>query len=917
MRVLSALALTALLAAPVGAQVVEGPPPTAPGLQGAALAPLLDREVFFGNPVRSGAQISPDGTRLTFLQPHGDDVMNVWVKGVDEPFEAARPLTADARPVPGYFWSRDSRFVLYVQDRDGDENFHVYAIDPTAPADPATGVPPARDLTPVDGVRAYIFDVPREDPAHILVGINDRDAAWHDVYRVSLATGERTLVLENTRQLTGVVTDDDGEIHFAARTAEDGGTEILRVDDDEAGAEALGATVYTCSVIESCYPVHLDRDGALYLATNAGDRNFEELILLDADTGEETLVERDPEGQVDFGGAVFSDLTGALTLTYYEGDRTRMYPKTEEMRDALAFLAANLPDGELGFGSMTADERRMIVSVSRDVDPGTVYLYDRDAENVTLLYRGRPNLPLEHLAEMRVVRYTARDGRTIPGYLTVPDGVEARNLPVILFPHGGPWSRDTWGYNSFAQFFANRGYAVFSPNFRGSTGYGKDHLNAGNREWGTGAMQHDLTDGVQYLIDQGIADPARVGIVGGSYGGYAVLAGLAYTPERYTVGIDLFGPSNLMTLLETIPPYWASIRQMFYERMGDPSTPEGQAQLEAQSPVHFADQITRPLLIFQGANDPRVNKAESDQIVVALRDRGYPVEYLLAPDEGHGIADETNRLALFAAMERFLATHLGGRYQPGLPPDQAARLAALTVDVSTVTLAAPADAPAADDGAFDGPRLRQRKLHYSSRMQMGGQDVDIPVVRTLTAVEEDGRALWLLVDEMTLPMGAASDSTWLERATLAPVRRVIHQGPATIALAYTPDGVAGSIAAPGQTIPYNLTLEAPLAVEGSSLEAGLGALPLAEGYRATFAGLDLMQQRALPFTIEVTGSESVTTPAGTFDAWVVRLTKGDGTAGGNGTLWVAKDSGVLVRSEMQLPPQMGGGTATTSLTVME
>jgi dipeptidyl aminopeptidase/acylaminoacyl peptidase len=910
MRPALPLALVALLAAPVAAQVVEGPPPTAPGLAGAALPPLLDREVFFGDPAFNAAQISPDGRFITFRRAHRD-VMNVWVKGVDEPFEAARPLTADRRPVPGYFWSRDGRHVLYVQDRDGDENYHVYAVDLEAEADTETGVPPARDLTPVDGIRAQIFDVPKDAPGVLLVGINDRDAAWHDVYRVDIATGERTLVVENTGRFTGLVADDAGAIHLVSRTAEDGSTELLRVENG-----AVGEVVYTCTVTEDCYPVRLHPDGRrVYLVTNAGARDLTELVLLDPATRVEELVERDPEGEVDFGEATFSEATGELVLTSYEGDRTRLYPKTDAMRAALAFLEDELPDGELGVQSATADDRVLVVSVSRDVDPGAVYLYDRDAGTATFLYRGRPTLPTEHLAAMRPVRYRARDGRMIPAYLTLPPGVEPRSLPTVILPHGGPWARDTWGYNGFLQFLANRGYAVLDPNFRGSTGYGKDFLNAGNGQWGTGAMQHDISDGVQYLIEQGIADPARVGIMGGSYGGYAVLAGLTYTPELYAAGVDLFGPSNLLTLLETIPPYWAQIRQMFYERMGNPETAEGRAQLVAQSPLHVADRIRVPLLIFQGANDPRVKQAESDQIVIALRDRGYPVEYLVAPDEGHGIADETNRLAVFAAIERFLAAHLGGRYQPDVRPELQARLEALTVDPATVALAAPVEAAAG--GTFDVARLAPRTLRYAAQMRAGGQTIDLQMVRTLADADADGRPAWLLVDAATTPMGVVTDSLWLDRATFAPLRRSIRQGPAAIALAYTPERVTGAIAMPGQTMPYDVALEAPLAVEGPSLDAGLGALPLGEGYRATFAGLDLMPQRPVTFTVEVTGSEAATSPAGTFDAWVVRLTKGDGTQGGNGTLWVAKEGGMVVRSEMELPPSMGGGTGTVQLTAVE
>ncbi|WP_412061625.1 S9 family peptidase [Rubrivirga sp. IMCC45206] len=902
-----ALLLAATLALPALAQAPIAP--TAPALVDAELPPLLDRDLFFGNPEITGAQLSPDGRYLTFLKPvaiDGDDVLNVWVKGVDEPFEAARPLTADARPVGSYFWSRDGAYVLYVQDKGGDENFHVWAVDPTAAT--GDGVPAARDLTDAEGVRAIILDVPEGDPGHILVGLNDRDPAYHDVYRVAIGTGERELVIENTEQIAGWMTDLDGEIRLALRTAGDGATEVLTVTDG-----ALGEVVYSCSVVETCGPVRFHPDGQrVYMQTNKGDRDLVEFVLFDPATGAETLVERDPEGEVDFGGAAFSEVTDEMLATFYNGDRLRIYPKDDAWAADLDLLRERLPDGEVRPSGGTADERTWLVTVFSDTDPGSRYLFDRDTQELTFLYTGRPELPTEHLAPMTPVRYTARDGREIPAYLTLPLGVEAENLPTVLLIHGGPWSRDSWGYDSFAQFLANRGYAVLQPNFRGSTGYGKDFLNAGNREWGTGAMQHDLTDGARWLIDEGIADPDRVGIMGGSYGGYATLAGLAFTPDLYAAGVDIVGPSNLITLLESIPAYWAPIRKMFYERMGDPTTPEGEAQLMAQSPLNAADQITAPLLIIQGANDPRVKQAESDQIVIALRERGYPVQYVVAEDEGHGFRGATNRLASNAATEIFLAEHLGGRAQTTMSDEVSTRLGELTVDPATVTLA---EAPqAADAATFDGAALAPFAARYDGTIEAMGQTFELAISRT---VAERGDT-FVIVDAMASPMGAAADTTVVASADLRPLSRRVEQGPVTVAFDYAPDRVTGEIVAQGQTIPVDAALDAPLAIEGSSLYVGLGTLPLAPGYRAQFAGFDSQTQKPVTTTVEVTGTEAVEVPAGTFETFVLALTQGDGTGGGNGTLWVSQDApGLLVKSEIGLGPQMGNGTSTTVLTAVE
>ena len=680
-----AVSLATLVAlSPASAQEVEGTAPSARGLQNADLPPLLDREIFTGDPQYASAQLSPDGRFVAFRKPH-EDVMNVWVKAIDEPFEEARLLTADERPVVGYFWTEDGRYVLYVQDRGGDENFHVYAIDPAATAEATTGVPPARDLTPLEGIRASIYAVPEATPGVIWVGLNDRDPAWHDLYRLDIASGERTRVYENSERITGFEFDLEGRPRLAIRSAEDGSTEILPFHDG-----AVGNVIYSCTVQETCGTLRFHKDNKhVYMRTNKGDRDLTELVLLDAATGEETLVERDPEGRVDFGGAAFSDLTDEIQITYYNGDRLRLYPKDDAVAADLEFLRVELPGGDILPGSSTDDERMWLVTVTQATDPGSVYVFDRDARTVELLYRSRPDVPSEHMADMRAVRYTARDGMEIPAYLTIPKGTSGRNLPTIIFPHGGPWARDGYGYSGLVQLFANRGYVVLQPNFRGSTGYGKAYLSAGDLGWGIGPMQHDLTDGVRYLIDEGIADPERVGILGGSYGGYATLAGLAFTPDLYAAGVDIVGPSNLITLLETIPPYWAAARQRFYERMGNPETEEGRAQLEAQSPLNSADQIAAPLLIIQGANDPRVKQAESDQIVIALRDRGYPVEYMVAPDEGHGFRGEMNRLAMTVAIEQFLAEYLGGREQTSVDPAIQAHLDGLMVDPATVTYEPP------------------------------------------------------------------------------------------------------------------------------------------------------------------------------------------------------------------------------------
>ncbi len=644
------------------------------------MRPLIDRELFFGDPELSGAQLSPDGRFISFVKPYRG-VRNIWVKETAAGFETAKPITADDRPVPGYFWSRDGQRVLYVQDKGGNEDFHVYSVDPRGEIDAESGVPSALDLTPLDGVRARINSLPKSRPGVIFVGLNDRDPRYHDVYEIDIATGERSLVQLNEQGVGGYVHDLTGTLRLAVRQTPSGGSEILRVDGDTL------TQLYEVDYLESANPIRFHKDGQrVYLTSNKGDDvDLARLMLMDVESGALTLVEEDPEGQVDFGGATFGQDDDELIATAYVGDRLRLYPHDPRIAEDLDYLRRELPDGELSFVSSTRDMRLHLVAVTRDVDPGSVYLFTRETRELNLVYRSRPDLPSEQLAPMTPIRYTARDGLEIPAYLTLPADIEPNGLPLVLHPHGGPWARDAWGYDPYAQFLANRGYAVLQPNFRCSTGFGKAFLNAGSHEWGTGAMQHDLSDGVRHLVERGIVDEERVCIFGGSYGGYATLAGVTFTPELYACGIPYVAPSNLVTLIESFPEYWKPfLKGSWYLRVGDPSIPEERAELLERSPLEQVEKIRVPLLVVHGANDPRVKQAESDQIVVALREKGAAVEYIVAPDEGHGFTGPENRMALAVAIENFLAKHLGGRRQDEVPDALAAHLGGITVDVATV-----------------------------------------------------------------------------------------------------------------------------------------------------------------------------------------------------------------------------------------
>ena len=515
---------------------------------------------------------------------------------------------------------------------------------------------------------------------------------------------------------------------------------------------------------------------------------------------------------------------------------------------------------------------------------------------------------------MQAIRYTARDGVVIPGYLVTPKGVPAENLPTVILPHGGPWGRDYWGYDPFVQFLANRGYAVMQPNFRASTGFGKAFLNAGNGEWGTGIMQHDITDGVKHLVDAGIADPEQIAIMGASYGGYATLAGVAFTPDLYAAGVSIVGPSNIITLLDSIPPYWGPTKQMFLRRVGDPDDEEDRARLVAQSPFFHAENIEAPLLIIQGANDPRVKKAESDQIVVALRDLDRPVQYLLAPDEGHGFRGKENRLAMFAAIERFLARHLDGRYQRGSTAEVSARLRALRVDIDDVEM------PSADDGDFveialDGSALEPATVTYRITMEMAGQSMAMNTVVERSRTTHNDEEVWRVATTVELPVGEASDVAYLRVDSLRPVHRAIDQGPVSMRLDFADDAITGSVTMPGgNTVDVDIPIEESVL---GHLETALAVMPLEPGLKTRVQAFEPNMQQVQQINIEVVAAESVETPAGTFDVYQLEVASADGT-GISGKSWVTRAKPHLaVKSEATLPPMAGGGTMVTELISVE
>ncbi len=857
------------------------------------LPPLIDREIFFGNPEISGAQLSPNGKWMSFIKPY-KGTRNIWVKKAEAAFETARPLTADTlRPISAYFWSHDSKYILYVQDKGGDENYQVYAVNPIEKPAEEQEVPFSRNLTNSEKCRAFIYHLPKKYPDIIYLGLNDRDPAWHDLYELRISTGELKLLRENTERYLSWIFDRSDKLRLAVRSNEDGSTDLLRID-----AKKM-EIIYTTGILESSDVLRFHEDGKrVYMVTNKGAGvDLTKLVLFDIFTKSEELVESDPKKRVDFGYAMFSDVNNQLIATVYEDDKSRYYFRDKEYEAEYNALKKEFKGKEVTFSNSTKDERQWLIVVWSDTDNGSVYLYNRNTKKTVFQYRPRPQLPTDDLAPMQIIQYKSSDGLAIPAYLTLPKGIPPKKLPLIVHPHGGPWARDSWGYDPYAQFFANRGYAVLQMNFRGSTGYGKKFLDAGNKQWGD-KMQDDITWGVKHLVSRGIVDPARVGIFGGSYGGYAALAGLAFTPDVYACGVSLVGPSSLLTLLESIPPYWEAGRKIFHERMGDPTNEAGKNQLMRQSPLFSVDKIKVPLLVVQGANDPRVKKAESDQIVVAMRDKGLGVEYICAPDEGHGFQRPENNMAFVAASEKFFAKHLGGRYQETMTDAVAKRLQEITVDIATVTLPKKIEMDEMQANLARAVRdLRAGSYSYQIHMEVMGQKMDFDQnIQVL-----DNGLEWRIIEQTNVPMGEVKDIAAVAKNSLRLLSRSTDQGPVNIQLSYSENEAKGRINMNGQISDVSIKTSGYCIGDGPGSVLVFSCLPLDDRYSAFIRTVDVQKMKEKMYTFRVVGREIVD-GLSCFKA-EVKPANGDP---GEQTYWISDEPAPrTVKFNMVIPELMG------------
>lgn len=610
-----------------------------------ATVPLIPRKILFGNPERVSPQISPDAAYLAYLAPDGNGVLNVWLHDLKEKKEDKLLTFEKKRGIQAFRWQYDSQHIIYAQDNDGDENWHLYQTD--------IKTQKTRDLTPFEGTAASVVAYEAEFPQEMLIQMNQRNPTLFDIYRVNLKEGTLTLDVENKDNVVQWLADYKLQIRASAAYNAEGET-IIRVRNH---IDSPWREIMKWSAEDEGHLVKFSADNdSLYILSNK-DSNTTQLIKYTLETGTIETVAGDP--QYDLSEAVMvnplSHKIEAIAVDRVFSEWIFLDPQVKE-----DFNLLEKKGMETHVISRDLKNRFWIVKYASDLCPGSFYLFDRENQSSHFLFISQPKLEPYPLSPMKAVSFKARDGMLLHGYLTLPVGEEAKNLPTVLLVHGGPWHRDTWGYNSVVQWLANRGYAVLQINFRGSTGYGKEYLNAGNREW-AGKMHTDLLDSKEWMVKQNYANPDKVALFGGSYGGYATLVGLTFSPTAFCCGIDLVGPSNLVTLLETIPPYWTPLLSIFNNRVGNLKTERG--FLESQSPLFKADRIRRPLLIAQGANDPRVKQSESDQIVAAMRKNNREVEYLLIPDEGHGFKRPENKMKFFSVAERFLHKYMGGRLE--------------------------------------------------------------------------------------------------------------------------------------------------------------------------------------------------------------------------------------------------------------
>ncbi|MFI5156346.1 MAG: S9 family peptidase [Chitinophagales bacterium] len=817
-------------------------PATAP-----ATVPLIDRELFFNYPDIRNPKLSPDGKMIAFLKT-SKGVLNIWVKNVGEPISKAKILTTSEEPLNEFFWTADSRYILFAHNIWENENYNVYAVDPTEPADSVSGIPNVRNITPVDTVSTIIYMLSKKNPDIAWVGVNNRDKHWFDLYTLEISTGTMKLNRRNRDSISRWIFDWDENPRIGVRfRSRDSTTEILRLNKDGSSSK-----IFDCSVLEEAEPICFSSDNQwIYIRTNKGeDQDLIKVIMLDPSTMKKVDTDQDPLNKVDLDQFVVSGHSHEPIFTSYADNRRRIYWKDSSLASDYHFLQRKYPGREISFIGFSENDSLLLFSTGADDKLTQVYLFDRNQKQLSLQYTVQNGLKAyeSHFSKMEPIVYQSSDGASISGYLTMPKGLGAKNLPVIILPHGGPWESDRWGFNHIVQWLANRGYAVLQMNFRGSAGFGKKFLNAGNKQWGL-LIQDDITWGVNELISKGIADPKRIGILGCNFGGYAALAGLTFTSDVYAAGVDINGPSNLVSTYNAIPTSWSGTRKIFQDRVGDISPNPARNLLLRQSPVIYDTSIRSPLLVVYATSDPLVTKIENDQIVATLRDSSRKVEYLTIPGDAYPFNYSENEVATFAKVESFLGRALKGRVQESMKPETAKRLKEIQVDVANLTVGVAMPVTAMLKFPAPSSDLAAGNYNYAILVEVPGRKVPLAMNRLIMS---DSANNWVVTDRISGQMGDQSDEATYEKGNLhLETRRTLQRGKMA---EYSFNGTEITTTLPDKT--SSVSVEGAYLHNGAGMDLLIARLPLREGYESGFylIGDD---GRAKLYQIRVTGRDTI------------------------------------------------------------
>ena len=786
--------------------------------------PLIEREFFFASPEFIDPKLSPDGQMISFFRLY-KGVKNIWVKKTDDPFSKSYPITASEEPLNNAHWTSDSKLILFSHNTMDNDVYNVFAVDPLDSSISSLGVPYVRNLTPSDSQSIKIIRTSAQDSDLVWVGVKNKDLQSDDLCKFRISTGSLTAVRKNTDHISQFSFDWNEVPRIGTRyDAKDSSMELLRLNKDGSSTK-----IFDCSGLEYCEVIGFSGDNQwVFIKTNKGEQqDLIRLIRLNPESLKWNDVEQDPLNKVDLDRVHLGDSTHELLFTTYVDDKSRVYWKDSSYQQDELFLRSKFPDRQIAFGHSSANEQRYLIDLYADDKLPQVYTFDRDTKSLTPQYTEYSRLkPSENaLSKMQPETYQSSDGTNIGAYLSMPKGYPSRNLPLIVMPHDGPWKRNYWGFNHIVQWLNSRGYAVLQMNYRGSAGFGKKFLNAGNKQWGL-LMQDDITWGINDLISRGIADPRRIAIMGNGYGGYASLAGLAFTADIYAAAVAINGPANLNSMISSVPPTWGRSRKMLMERVGDNSRQDVRMKLERTSPINADSAIRSPLLMVLDRDKSRIERIETDQLVISLRDSGRKVEYLDISDEPQNANKSSYQSAVYAKAESFLGKNLHSRYQESIRPDVAKKLQEMTVDVAALTPGlAMAFSPVQKFPPYSAD-LSQGSYTYGLMADLRNRRIPLNMTRTIV----DDSLNWIVTDKITGQMGEQTDEAVYQKGSLIPVSRKTTQRNATNEYDYFGDDIRANLS--GKIV--NSSVEGSYLHDGAGIDMLIARMPLKEGFESAF-----------------------------------------------------------------------------------